>query len=57
MGHDTFSLVENTLVRRFPIYKKDDTNANPTGGTRQLEYKLRNGEASWLLKLVKITEF
>jgi uncharacterized protein len=57
MGHDVFSLVENSLVRRFPIYKENDSNAKPTGGTRQLQYKLKAGEASWILKLVNTTEF
>jgi len=57
MGHDVFSLVENSLVRRFPIYKENDSNAKPTGGTRQLQYKLKAGEASWILKLVNTTKF
>jgi len=57
MGHDQFSLVENTFVRRFPLYRKDDPNCCPTGGTRQLEYKLVPGEANWQLKLVKVSDF
>jgi len=57
MGHDQFSLVENTFARRFPIYLKDDANCCPKGGTRQLEYKLVPGEATWQLKLVKVTDF
>ncbi|MGB5169810.1 MAG: PliI family lysozyme inhibitor of I-type lysozyme [Eudoraea sp.] len=46
MGHDSFSVVETSLAQRFPIYKKGDTNANPTGGIRQVSYKLIDGEAS-----------
>ena len=57
MGHDEFAVIENSFARRFPIYKKEDTNANPTGGTRQLQYKLVPGEATWQLKLVNSTEF
>ena len=57
MGHDQFSIVENTFARRFPIYRKDDPNCCPKGGTRQLEYKLVPGEATWQLKLVKVTDF
>ncbi len=53
MGHDKFSLVENTMVRRFPIYLQGDSNAAPTGGTRQLQYKLTAGEAGWVFKLDK----
>ncbi len=57
MGHDEFAVIESSFARRFPIYKKDDSNAKPTGGTRQLQYKLKMGEASWQLKLVNSTEF
>ena len=51
MGHDEFALTENRLLRSFPIYRQDDSNAAPTGGTRQLQYRLEPGEAGWVLKL------
>lgn len=57
MGHDEFTVIESSLARRFLIYKKGDSNANPTGGMRQLQYKLVAGEATWQLKLVKSTSF
>jgi len=57
MGHDEFSIIENSLGRRFPIYIDGDTNAKPSGGKRQLEYKLVPGEAGWLLKSKKQTDF
>jgi hypothetical protein len=57
MGHDEFSLVENTLGQRFPIYKEGDTNAEPTGGIRQVSYKLVEGEAMRKLEVDKITEY
>jgi len=57
MGHDEFTIIENSFARRFPVYKKEDNNANPTGGMRQLEYKLVPGEATWQLKLHKSTTF
>lgn len=57
MGHDEFSLVENTLGQRFPIYKEGDTNAEPSGGTRQISYKLVEGEAMRKLEVDKITEY
>lgn len=57
MGHDQFSLVENTLGQRFPIYKEGDTNAEPTGGTRQVSYKLVEGEAMRKLEVNKVTEY
>jgi hypothetical protein len=57
MGHDEFTLVENVLARRFPVYKQGDANANATGGMRDLTYKLTQGEASWVLKLDQSTDF
>lgn len=57
MGHDEFAVVESSLARRFPIYKEGDTNAGPTGKTRQLAYKLAAGEAGWILRLKSMTEY
>jgi hypothetical protein len=57
MGHDDFAVVENTFVQRFPIYKEGDSNSKPTGKTRQLQYKLKQGEAGWKLVLDKAVEF
>jgi hypothetical protein len=48
--------VESTLARRFPIYKEADANAAPTSGTRQISYKLKAGEAGWLLVVDKVSE-
>ena len=56
MGHDVFSIDKNRLLRRFPVYNKDDSNAQPSGGMRQLEYELVPGEATWQLKLVKSSD-
>lgn len=57
MGHDKFVVGEGTFVRRFPIYRDGDTNAEPTGGTRQIQYKLEAGEAAWVLRQDRILEF
>lgn len=57
MGHDSFAVLENALGRRFPIYKEGDTNSQPTGKTRQLQYKLVAGEAGWVLKPYDVTEY
>jgi hypothetical protein len=56
-GHDDFAVVEGSLVRRFPIYAGEGADASPTGKTRQLQYKLLPGEAGWLLKLDRTTDF
>ena len=57
MGHDEFAVVENRLVRRFPVYKQDDTNAQATGGTRQLQYRLEAGEAGWVLRVDRVVDY
>jgi hypothetical protein len=57
MGHDAFALVEGTFVRRFPLYNEGDSNSKPTGQTRQLQYKLKAGEAGWILRLDKAVEY
>lgn len=56
-GHDEFRVVENRLVRRYPVYKNTDTNAQPSGGTRQLQYRLAAGEASWQLEIDRIVNY
>ena len=53
MGHDIFTIEDQKLIRIFPIYNKDDTNQNPTGGKRKLIYGLYPGEAMWQLKIEK----
>ena len=56
-GHDDFAVVEGVIVQRFPVYRENDTNANPTGGTRQRQLKLVPGEASWILKVDRVVEY
>ena len=53
MGHDTFKIEDQKLVRIFPVYREGDTNKNPTGGKRKLVYGLYPGEAMWQLKIEK----
>ena len=57
MGHDEFAVVENSLVQRFPVYEDGDTNAQPTGGTRQVQYRLEAGEAGWVLRPYNVVEY
>lgn len=54
MGHDEFEVVEGTFIRRFPVYKPEDSNAKPTGGWRQIQYKLQPGEAVWHLRIDRV---
>ena len=57
MGHDEFAVVEGIVAQRFPIYKDGDTNAQPSGKMRQLQYKLTAGEAGWVMKVDRVEEF
>ena len=56
-GHDDMAVVEGRFVRRFPLYGKDGDASKRTGKTRQLQYKLAKGEASWVLKLDRMIEY
>jgi hypothetical protein len=57
MGHDTFAVGEGALLRRFPVYREGDTSAEPSGGTRQVQYRLEAGEASWRLVPYNVVNF
>lgn len=56
-GHDEFAVVENALIRRFPRYLAADSNAEPTGGMRQIQYHLVAGEATWRLEPYRVVDF
>jgi hypothetical protein len=56
MGHDTFKIMGNRLIRSFPIYLPDDTNTTPRGGHRQLSYQLEPGEAGWVLRVAAVSD-
>ena len=47
-GHDQMEVIESKFVRRFPLQD---------GRTRQLQYRLVPGEASWVLKLDRMVEY
>jgi len=47
-GHDVFSLVIGTLLRKFPIYLPNDAPDKPTGGIRTVQYKATPGEGGYL---------
>jgi len=56
MGHNHFSVIDGKLVNSFPVFLKEDTNSNPTGGNRTVGYVLLPGEAGWILKPEKVIE-
>ncbi len=57
MGHDSFAVGEAVLLRRFPVYREGDTNAEPSGGTRQIEYKLEQGDSGWVLRRDQVLSY
>jgi len=52
-GYDEFQFVESSLVRRFPLFDGE----TKTGKMRQLQYKLKPGEAMKQVVLDRTTEF
>jgi hypothetical protein len=54
MGHDEFSIVEGSFIQRFNIY---DSNGKKTGKMRQIQYKLKSGEAGFLMRKYNVIEF
>ena len=57
MGHDELAVIENSFARRFPVYKPGDANSSPSGGWRQFQYKLKAGEAGWVLRIKRVDSF
>lgn len=53
-GEDEYSVVEATIVRRFPLF---DSDSKKSGKIRQIQYKLKKGEASWQLAKDKVVEY
>jgi hypothetical protein len=39
-GHDEFSLMEGSLLQKFPVYKPGDDKNHPTGGKRIIQYQI-----------------
>ncbi|OYQ19199.1 hypothetical protein B7L09_13485 [Pseudomonas mandelii] len=56
-GEDEFAVVENVLVRRFPVYESADAGAGRTGKMREVRYRLMAGEAGWVLRGDGVTEY
>lgn len=53
MGHDYFYIEDGFLMREFPIYKDEDSNAKPSGGTRVIKYQIKLGEDSWAFEVCR----
>ncbi|GAB2968340.1 hypothetical protein GCM10027048_43990 [Hymenobacter coalescens] len=44
LGHDSFRVDGRRIIRTFPIYRPDDPNSSPSGGTRTVEYEMPKKE-------------
>ncbi len=56
-GGDEYSMMEGTLLLKFPIYKDGDAADKPTGGHRVVMYKLaRSGEAGYKFDIIRTYE-
>jgi hypothetical protein len=53
-GHDFFSIANGLLIRAFPVYNENDPNALPSGGTRNIIYKLK--ENIFVIEKVEISQ-
>ncbi|MGW8317239.1 MAG: hypothetical protein ACWGNV_16700 [Bacteroidales bacterium] len=57
LGYDEFSIVENSLVQRFPVFEKTDLGYEPTGAIRQIQYRLHEGEATRQFVIENMTTY
>jgi hypothetical protein len=59
VGYDEYSLMEGSVMRRFPVYNTTDTaNLKPTGMIRQIQYRVVNGEKGELkFKIARSFDF
>lgn len=55
MGHDSFAVRDGKLIRSFPVYVENDSNAAPTGGNREIVYTLKAGEAGYSFVAESVT--
>jgi hypothetical protein len=54
MGHDEFAVVEGSFIQRFNLY---DDKGKKTEKMRQIQYKLKAGEAGFKLEKYNATDF
>lgn len=49
-GHDKFSFDKGTLTNSIPVFRPDDADESPGGGTRTIAYELTKGNAVMRLR-------
>lgn len=45
-GHDSLFIEHGMLIQKFPVYKENEANSNPTGGFKTIRYQLTEGKFS-----------
>lgn len=55
MGQDSVWIEKPYLCRKFPIYLPGDSNAEPTGGSQIIRYRLRRMDEDYILVQVPAT--
>jgi len=53
-GHDEFSLMVGTLMRKFPLYLPNDAPDKPTGGKRTIQYKVMSEQGRLMFKVIRM---
>lgn len=56
-GEDDMAIVESVLVHRFPVFDGSGANAKKTGKTKQVQYKIKPGEATWQFVVDRTSEY
>ncbi len=56
-GEDDMAIVESVLVHRFPLFGGSGADAKKTGKTRQIQYKIKPGEATWQFYVDRTAEY
>ncbi|MCE7870218.1 hypothetical protein DYH09_07550 [bacterium CPR1] len=56
-GGDELRVIENRLVQRWPVFKEGDPDDKPSGGIRQIQWRLEPGEATWTLVPDKVVNY
>ncbi len=57
LGYDEFAVVETFLVQRFPVFNHSGAGYEPSGTTRQVQYRLQEGEAARQFVIDRIVEY
>ncbi|MEP6467429.1 MAG: hypothetical protein ABJB05_14065 [Parafilimonas sp.] len=52
-GHDIFSTLTGTLLRKFPVYLPTDSPDKPTGGMRTVQYKAMKDNNNLSFKVLR----